>query len=249
MRFHRKTGAIRHGSGLLPETWGSPNWRCRSTGTAFTLIELLVVIAILALLAALLLPALARAKDSATSIQCLNQMRQIGLATRLYADDNSGLFPRSPHSAAANHQQGWERAMAPLLGGGNSDTTTWTNLVAGLYRCPADPVPRYIDYGLNAWFEVGPPYGSAAWEQVGNIPRPSGTICFCEIDSTVKTDHVMPWEWELASDSWLNDIVKPFRHQQQSNYVFVDSHAARQKISATFAPAYNLNLWNPGLAQ
>ena len=92
--------------------------------TAFTLIELLVVIAIIAILAALLLPALGRAKELAKSIQCRNQMRQIGLATRLYADDNSDLFPRSQHSAFASRQLVWERALAPWLGGRNTDTVT-----------------------------------------------------------------------------------------------------------------------------
>ena len=139
-------------------------------------------------------------------------MRQIGLATRLYADDNGDLLPRSQHTAAPYHQQVWERAESALLGGGSSATSAWTNLVAGLYRFPADPAPRYIDYGLNAWFEY------ASSEKVTALPHPSTTICFCEIDSTVITDHVMPWDWEQASDPWLNDIVRPFRHQQQANY-------------------------------
>jgi prepilin-type N-terminal cleavage/methylation domain-containing protein len=156
---------------LLPGTRGRVIRRRWSTGTAFTLIELLVVIAIIAMLAALLLPVLARAKDSARSIQCLNQMRQIGLATRLYADDNGDLFPRSQHSAAANHQQVWERAIAPLLGGGKFGHHGLDQSGSGIYRCPADPAPRYIDYGLNAWFEVAPPWNRVA--QVQAFPKPS----------------------------------------------------------------------------
>ncbi len=83
---------------------GKPSLKVRP---AFTLIELLVVIAIISLLAAMLLPALSRAKESARAAQCLNQMRQISLAVKLYADGHDDEFPHSQHSAFAHGQLPW----------------------------------------------------------------------------------------------------------------------------------------------
>jgi prepilin-type N-terminal cleavage/methylation domain-containing protein/prepilin-type processing-associated H-X9-DG protein len=220
----------------------------RAGRSGFTLIELLVVIAIIAILAAMLLPALARAKECAKSVQCLNQLRQIALATRLYAEENEDLFPRSQHSAFASKQLPWERAVAPFLGlsGG---TTTWTNLLQNLYHCPNDKQASHLSYGLNYYFEVGEEddyFGKPeTWRKLSQVPKPSSTILYTELD--VAADHVMPGlGWLTTADA--EHEVASVRHKQRSNYALVDGHGELLAIRRTYDPPQT-DLWNPALAR
>src|SRR5436309_15597547 len=116
----------------------------------FTLIELLVIIAIIAILAALLLPALSRAKERAQIVQCLSNLRQIGVGIQLYVDEHGGTFPPFANMPwLSNAVPGWE---AYILGVGGNDPDARHTFMAraahrplypyikpcSVFRCPAD---------------------------------------------------------------------------------------------------------------
>jgi prepilin-type N-terminal cleavage/methylation domain-containing protein/prepilin-type processing-associated H-X9-DG protein len=122
----------------------------RNAERGFTLIELLVVIAIIAILAAMLLPALAKARERPNRTACLNNLKQCGLALNMYLDDNNQTFP---DFSIANNTPG-------ARSGYDQDNILWTDLA----------IFAAGGYGNSAWFNALPPYISQKplWQYAAN---------------------------------------------------------------------------------
>jgi len=147
---------------------------CRS---AFTLIELLVVIAVIAILAAMLLPALARAKDHAKSIGCVNNCKEMGLGALFYANDNQDYLPpinRDPYVAGTMnaHTNWWFIMIQPYLYGMSKTNS------GSVWRCTVVQNAD-INAGTTAYFGVpwqgyGPAQNLSAGNQYFNYPSVPG---------------------------------------------------------------------------
>jgi len=215
--------------------------RCRAAG--FTLIELLVVIAIIAILAALLLPALSQAKESARGAACASNLRQLGIAVHLYADESEDRFPAIWDAGVGNGQNsgadGWMYFMsfgAPTRFDPSRGSLYRFAENAKVFECPSDRALSGDSYAMNA--RLSKTTATAGFHEgiaVSAVSAASSTFLFLEeaAPQTVNGDS--------TNDSYhdpRNDRVTG-RHRSGANFAFADGHVSHLRTNAVRYP-------NPG---
>ena len=201
---------------------------------AFTLIELLVVIAIIATLAAMLLPALSRAKNKAQDVACLSNLKQLTLGWLSYADEHDGFMaPNIGGGDAGGLPGSW------VLGNARTDVNT-TNIQGGalcrytpnpgVFKCPRDrfPVqgtslPRVRSYSMDGF--LGAPWHLARYSHILS-PPPSKVFVFIDEDAGSIEDGTFGI-YQNPYNLWEN--LPSDRHDLAGNLSFADGHVSRMK--------------------
>ncbi len=188
----------------------------------FTLIELLVVIAIIAILAAILFPVFAKAREKARQTQCVSNLRQIGTALQMYASDYDEMYPRALFGVIA-YPNYWMTKIDPYLKSLGSNQQNY----AGFWRCPSRPnitMTVQRSYGYNRWYfdhynlaATDPKRGEAA--AMSELARPAETVQVGE-SYDFQTGRPSARYWCTGNRSWED----PVRHNEGANYLYADAH-------------------------
>ncbi len=229
-----------------------------SESSSFTLIELLIVIAIIAILAAMLLPALNKARERAKTTTCLNQLKQAGSACILYANDYQSVFLSRGRNASGSGALPYSKYLIELkyLPSHKVTENGETLSISEVLYCPSvsQRIAPSESGGQLLWRVYGiPQYNYNCPAELGTfvkkvnnwifyvLPRmrkPSGTILMTDSGSdNTKGDRAgLPWADIHLRYSQPNGLCMYLRHNNQANAVFFDGHA-----SADNAAGYRLN--------
>ena len=228
--------------------------------SGFTLIELLVVIAIIAILAALLLPALSKSKSRTQSIVCLNNLRQLSTCWHLYAGDYNDLLVPNDNIAGGAPGPSWCQGTGILE---TNSTLIESGLLFGynrstaLYHCPADASTvvslsgtrlsqlRNRSYNLSQSVNGDPTAWLAAhipsFARVSQIRGPDLSQCLVFVDENeetmLDTHFGMPTANYGSTNQWWD--MPSNRHDQGANLSFADSHAEHWRWSVPKIPQSN----------
>lgn len=214
-------------SNLCPQSIRS---RSRPWSSGFTLIELLVVIAIIAVLAGLLMPALARGKSKARNIACVGQLRQLGLAVRMYTDDHRNQLPAAEllPSLPADPKSPLPR-ICDVLGSYAGGRIGNTNGLP-VFRCPSDLVGRFAKEGSS--YEWNTDLNGRRMDE----PRSARLkIVRFEVTSGQEPEHtVIDKELEFPPETtplFLDyEDFHPRSPKSGKNVVFMDGHVAALEL-------------------
>lgn len=210
---------------------------------AFTLVELLVVISIIAVLIAILLPALSKAREAAQAVKCQSQFRQIGLAMQFYCNDSKGFTPytKAFPAGGSTGYSGWEWWLTPYLVTGGTYSANDRDLTKKYINCPSFPDRASLSYQTNLHvmgYAVTTPPGQstgayAFQSSVNSWRQPSTLYMMLEAYSTGGTTLNNAFGYAsksgLPADTWRRG---PYVHTSETKFaLFGDNHVTSVKAT------------------